>query len=78
MLHVTAECVALFAAIHEVECYTRPMSEDEMAAMPAEARDVRGIPAMICLRPLKRIVEVYPVPDAEYDIVTETKSWSST
>ena len=53
------------------------MSEPEMAAIPEEARRERGIPALICLHPLKRTVEVYPVPAAEYDIVTESKSWSA-
>ena len=53
------------------------MSEDEMAAIPEEARHARCVPSQICLHPQKRTVEVYPVPDAEYDIVTETKSWAS-
>jgi len=52
------------------------MSEDEMAAIPEESRHARGIPAMICLHPVKRTIEVYPAPEREFDIVIETKSWS--
>lgn len=51
------------------------LSEDEMAAMPEEARYVRGVPSHICLHPVKRTVDVYPVPDADYDAVIETKGW---
>jgi hypothetical protein len=54
-----------------------PMSEAEMAAIPAEAKYERGIPAMICLHPAKRTVEVYPAPEREFDAVTETKGWQS-
>jgi hypothetical protein len=48
-----------------------------MAAIPAEAKYERGIPAMICLHPAKRTVEVYPAPEREFDAVTETKGWQS-
>ena len=51
------------------------MSEDEMAAIPEEARDAAGIPSIICHHSVKRTIEVYPRPNADFDIVIETKGW---
>lgn len=53
------------------------MDEETMATMPEEAREVRGIPTHIYLDAARRTLKVYPVPDAEYDAVTETKGWQN-
>jgi hypothetical protein len=46
VIHVTAECVALFATAHEVERYTRPMTEDEFVAFAVRWLRQRGCPAL--------------------------------
>lgn len=55
-----------------------PVLEEEMPLKPKPpGSPVAGVPICICCHIEARTVEVYPVPDQDYDLVIETRSWSA-